>query len=118
MKKTTVRGFRGKALGANDQLKEVFYALPDFGDRPQLFSCMACGALFGAPGKDQDYSKTPLEIRIKGIACPECKASPLSERLKEYPKTFRASDGTQRHFEPSREYPAEEVKREVWDLSE
>ena len=117
MQKMLVRCYRAKALGADDESQEVVFALPDFGDAPRLYSCVACGALFGALPEKEHHSAASGSSHLAGLSCPECAAS-LSVGLQPYPQTFRTADGTLSHFEPARDYPpdSESITKEVWDI--
>jgi hypothetical protein len=117
MQKKLVRCYRGRALGAQDRLEDVWFTMPDFGECDRLYSCTSCGALFVADSEVEHYSGVSLQKRIEQLICPECSA-PLSTTLHPYPQIFLVSDGSLSHFEAGRVYPpdSESIVKEVWNL--
>jgi len=104
MKKTEIRVkvFQTKCEFCNE-VKKVYYTVPEFGDSPIICKCKNCNVLYWYNPDDTHYQK-PLNQQIQNLKCVKCNEN-LTVTLVENHKdicccdiTFSLDDDYVRHI--------------------
>jgi hypothetical protein len=115
MKTVKVRCFSGMAQCGNAR-KRLFFTLADFGDSFELYTHVACRAIFAIDEGRGYYSHQPFLDLARQIDCLECHKQ-LADVAK-YPNSFVCDDGTVSSFTlTDGRYPPDSESQvlEIWD---